>query len=64
MKPGKAIKPPSQLTRLINAVLTKVRPYLEKGVEAFEARRQNRQLRTLERQAHRRDLSVTSSFLD
>lgn len=38
-----------QLARLIYAMLTKGQPYVEKGIEAFEAQTQDRQLRALQR---------------
>jgi transposase len=42
-----------QLARLIYAMLTKGQPYVEKGMDAFEARTQERQLRVLQRKAHK-----------
>jgi len=42
-----------QLARLIYAMLTKGQPYVEKGIDEFEARREDRQLRALQRKAHK-----------
>ena len=42
-----------QLARLIYAMLTKGQPYVEKGMEAFEARTQDRQLKALQRKAQK-----------
>ena len=42
-----------QLARLIYAMLTKGQPYVEKGIEAFEARTQDRQLKALQRKAQK-----------
>lgn len=40
-----------QLARLIYALLTKGQPYVEQGMEAYEARSRDRQLRALQRKA-------------
>jgi hypothetical protein len=42
-----------QLARLIYAMLTKGQAYVEKGIEVFEAQRQDRQLGALQRKAHK-----------
>ena len=42
-----------QLARLIYAMLTKGQPYVEKGIETFEAQSQERQLKALQRKAHK-----------
>ena len=42
-----------QLARLIYAMLTKGQPYVEKGIEAFEAQTQDRQLKALQRKAQK-----------
>jgi transposase len=49
-----------QLARLIYAMLTKGQPYVEKGVELFEARRQDRQMRALERKARKLGLALVA----
>jgi transposase len=62
MDTSKAIKATAhQLARLIYAMLTKGQPYVEKGIEAFEARRQDRQLRALQRKAHRLGLTLVQA---
>jgi len=38
-----------QLARLVYAMLTKGQPYVEKGIEAFETRTQDRQLKALQK---------------
>jgi hypothetical protein len=59
MDASKAIKATAhQLARLIYALLTKGQTYVEQGVEAFEARCQDRQLRALERKARRLGLNL------
>jgi transposase len=58
----KAIKATAhQLARLIYALLTKGQAYVEQGVEAFEARREDRQLRALERKARRLGLMLVTA---
>jgi len=47
-----------QLARLIYAMLTKGQPYVEKGIEAFEARTQDRQLRALQKKAQKLGLEL------
>jgi hypothetical protein len=42
-----------QLARLIYAMLTKGQPYVEQGMEAFEAKSQERQMRALLRKARK-----------
>ena len=52
MDTAKAVKATAhQLARLIYAMLTQGQPYVEQGIEAFEARSQTRQLRALKRKA-------------
>lgn len=54
MDTGCAIKATAhQLARLIYAMLTKGQPYVEKGIEAYEERSRDRQLRALERKARK-----------
>ncbi|PTR14004.1 MULTISPECIES: IS110 family transposase [unclassified Pseudomonas] len=54
MDTGCAIKATAhQLARLIYAMLTKGQPYVEKGIEAFEAKSRSRQLRALEHKARK-----------
>jgi len=48
---GSSTRP--QLARLIYAMLTKGQPYVEKGIEAFEVRTQDRQLKALQRKAQK-----------
>ncbi len=50
-----------QLARLIYAMLTKGQPYVEKGMDAFEARTQERQLRALQRKAHKFGLELVEA---
>lgn len=47
-----------QLARLIYAMLTKGQPYVEKGMEEFEEKSRSRQLRALERKAHKLGLRL------
>ena len=47
-----------QLARLIYAMLTKGQPYVEKGIEAFEARSQDRQLKALQKKAQKLGLEL------
>ena len=47
-----------QLARLIYAMLTKGQPYVEQGIEAFEARSQDRQVRALHRKARKLGLQL------
>ena len=59
MDTAKAIKATAhQLARLIYAMLTQGQPYVEQGIEAFEDRRQARQLRALQRKAARFGLAL------
>lgn len=54
MDTGCAIKATAhQLARLIYAMLTKGQPYVEKGLEAYEEKSRDRQLRALERKARK-----------
>jgi len=62
MDTAKAIKATAhQLARLIYAMLTQGQPYVEQGIEAFEARRQARQLRALQRKAARFGLALVDA---
>ncbi|NBA98609.1 IS110 family transposase [Pseudomonas sp. R5(2019)] len=49
-----------QLARLIYAMLTKGQAYVEQGMDAFEARSQERQLRALLRKARKLGMELTS----
>lgn len=52
MDTGKAVKATAhQLARLIYAMMTKGQPYVEQGMDEFEKRRKDRQLRALQRKA-------------
>ena len=42
-----------QLARLIYAMLTKGQPYVERGIDVFEAQKKDRQLRALQRKANK-----------
>ena len=62
MDTAKAIKATAhQLARLIDAMLTKGQAYVEQGMEAFEARSQERQLRALQRKARKFGLALTEA---
>ena len=62
MDTAKAIKATAhQLARLIYAMLTKGQAYVEQGMEAFEARSQERQLRALQRKAGKFGLALTEA---
>jgi len=50
-----------QLARLIYAMLTKGQPYVEQGMEAFEARSQDRQLRALQHKARKLGLQLVEA---
>ncbi len=50
-----------QLARLIYAMMTKGQPYVEQGMEAFEARSQNRQIRALQRKARKLGLHLVEA---
>ncbi len=59
MDTSKAIKATAhQLARLIYAMLTQGQDYVEKGIEAFEEQRHDRQLRALQRKAHQFGLAL------
>jgi transposase len=59
MDTPKAIKATAhQLARLIYAMLTKGQAYVEKGMEAYEARSKDRQLRALQRKASKFGLTL------
>jgi len=59
MDTAKAIKATAhQLARLIYAMLTKGQDYVEQGMEAFEARSKDRQLRSLQRKARQFGLAI------
>jgi hypothetical protein len=47
-----------QLARLIYSMLTKGQPYVEQGMEAYEAKSKERQLRALLRKAHKLGLEL------
>ena len=60
MDTAKAVKATAhQLARLIYAMLTKGQVYVEKGMDAFEARSKERQVRAVLRKATRLGLTVT-----
>lgn len=62
MDTAKAIKATAhQLARLIYAMLTQGQAYVERGIEAFELRRQDRQLRALQQKAHRLGLTLVAA---
>ncbi len=62
MDTAKAIKATAhQLARLIYAMLTKGQPYVEKGIKAYEARSQDRQLRALQRKASKLGMTLTAA---
>ena len=50
-----------QLARLIYAMLTKGQPYVEQGMEEFEERSRDRQLRALERKARKLGLQLVKA---
>ena len=50
-----------QLARLIYAMLTKGQPYVEKGLEAFEEKSRDRQLRALERKARKLGMQLVKA---
>lgn len=59
---GKAIKATAhQLARLIYAMLTQGQPYVERGIDAFEARRKDRQLRALQHKARSLGLALVDA---
>ena len=62
MDTAKAIKATAhQLARLIYAMLTKGQAYVEQGMEAFEARSKDRQLRSLQRKARQLGLAIVEA---
>jgi transposase len=62
MDTAKAIKATAhQLARLIYAMLTKGQAYVEQGMEAFEARSKDRQLRSLQRKARQFGLTIVEA---
>jgi len=62
MDTAKAVKATAhQLARLVYAMLTQGQPYVEQGIDAFEARRQARQLRALQRKAARFGLALVDA---
>lgn len=64
MDTAKAVKATAhQLARLIYAMLNKGQNYVEKGIEAFEARSHDRQVRAVLRRARSLGLSVALSRL-
>lgn len=50
-----------QLARLVYVMLTQGQPYVEKGIEAFEARSQDRQLKALQRKARKFGLQLVAA---
>jgi len=50
-----------QLARLIYALLTKGEPYVEQGIEAFESRSKDRQIKALQRKAHKLGLTLSEA---
>ena len=50
-----------QLARLIYAMLTKGQPYVEQGMEAFEVRSKDRQIRALQRKAHKLGFALSEA---
>ena len=63
-KTPKVLNRAGQLARLIYAMLTQGQPYVEQGIEAFETRRQARQLRALQRKAARFGLGSPRGYQD
>ena len=62
MDSAQAIKATAhQLARLIYAMLTKGQPYVEKGIEAYEALSKDRQLRALKRKASKFGLTLAEA---
>lgn len=62
MDTAKAVKATAhQLARLIYALLTQGQAYIEQGIAAFEAHRHDRQLRALQRKAHKLGLAVVEA---
>lgn len=50
-----------QIARLIYAMLTKGQPYVEQGIEAFEERSKDRQLRALLRKARKLGMDLVKA---
>ena len=50
-----------QLARLIYAMLTKGQPYVEQGIEAFEDLTKDRQIRALQRKAHKLGFTLSEA---
>ena len=50
-----------QLARLVYVMLTQGQPYVEKGIKAFEARSQDRQLKALQRKARKFGLQLVAA---
>jgi hypothetical protein len=62
MDTAKAIKATAhQLARLIYSMLTNGQAYVERGMDAFEAQSNDRQLRSLRRKAHKFGLILTAA---
>ena len=62
MDSAKAIKATAhQLARLIYSMLTNGQSYVEQGIDAFEARTKDRQLRALERKARKLGLALVEA---
>ena len=62
MDTAKAIKATAhQLARLIYAMLTQGQEYVERGMEEFEARSRDRQLRSIQRKAKHLGLTLSAT---
>ena len=62
MDSAKVIKATAhQLARLIYSMLTNGQVYVEQGIEAFEAHSKDRQLRSLQRKAHKLGLALVDA---
>jgi len=62
MDSAKAIKATAhQLARLIYSMLTNGQSYVEQGIDAFEARTKDCQLRALERKARKLGLALVEA---
>jgi transposase len=62
MDSAKAIKATAhQLARLIYSMLTNGQPYVEQGIQAYEARTKDRQLRSLEHKARKLGLALVEA---
>ena len=52
---------PTPLFQCCNSMLTQGQPYVEKGMDEFEARRKDHQLRALQRKAHKFGMELTKA---